>query len=70
MNERILDDFVPPDEIKRRHGQHDDLWWAFGWITQIFRSWKKVAVVTAIAVVLGGEPLIESVSAILRRFMP
>ena len=70
INNRILDDFVEPEEIKMRANQHDDLWWAFGWMTQIFRSWKKLAVVAVIGIFIGGEDLIQNVVAILRGLLP
>lgn len=69
-NLKVLEDFVEPAEIKRRADQHDELWSFFGWIPQIFKNWKKLAVVAVIALLLGGEDLIQSLVTLARGLLP
>lgn len=70
VTNRVLDDFVEPAEIKRRAEQHDELWSFFGWIPQIFSNWKKLVVVAVIALILGGEDLIQSLVTLARGLLP
>ena len=67
---RIIDDLVSPTEIRKRHEQHDDLWWAFGWVIPIFKSWKKLGIAAMVAMFIGGKDLVTNIVTMLGGMLP
>ena len=70
ISSRFLDEFPHSSVNLRRQREHDALHKVFGWIPPIIMNWKKVLAAIAIALFLGGQPLINSVTIYLERLLP
>lgn len=69
-NGKVLRDMVDPDEIKKRHEQHDLMWWALGWIPLTAKRWGLLLAVTGGVVLVGGQDFIDNVASYFGGLLP
>ena len=69
-NHNIINRMVSPSEIKEWGRKIDALWLCFGWLPMTVKSWKAISAAVVIAVLLGGQSFIDTVTIFLKANLP
>ncbi|WP_439150787.1 hypothetical protein [Sulfitobacter sp.] len=69
-NHETINRMVPPEQIEKWGERIDRLWLCLGWLPMTVMNWKPLGVALLIAILLGGQPLIEKISLFMETYMP